>query len=179
MKINLDQEINAVVESAIIEAEGVMQWRLQKAREMAHYGDWSLLDLIVAQKKHAREMGNKAFEDMDKSEEEEFHFSINLTLAEIPSVRNITVGAFIARFTDEEYGRLLSSKKAGVKKYLANMQGRTYVSLDSLKVIEEVLALEGKFNLLSDAPIDSESYESRTDELLRDGDDDEAYRIMV
>lgn len=179
MLITYDQEINAVVEAAIVDAEGRLQWRLQKAREMAHYGDWSLLDTIVAQKKHARDMGNQAFLDLDEMKEDEFHFSINLNEAVVPPVRRITVGAFIARFTDEEYGRLLNSKKPGLKKYLANINGRTHINLDSDELIAGVDNLNTVFKLLAAEPSDKEEFESRSEELLRDGSDDEAYRVMV
>ncbi len=156
--------------------EGEDKWRIQRAQERAKVsGDYSELDLIYAKKELVRVKSDEAelaVQSLTQDELNNFAFSINLSDAVLPVIHRITVGAFISRYTPDEYNRIKAASE--MEQALFGLQGRTHVDLSAL-VTQEMIGAQNSLRLLG--PVQEPTkYSDRVSELLRSGSNDEAYR---
>jgi hypothetical protein len=176
--INMKSAINSQAAQLIRELEGVNGVYLLRAKERAMmYDDFSEFNLLIAKKELVRKRSN---EDMKTkitlSGEEAKNYQLIVDLNSVTTaITRITLGAFWRRVTDSEYTKLTTDIR--FSKTLEEFRGRKYVDLvaKSTKADLEVL---GQLNILS-AVIDVDKYATRLDELLREGEVNEAYNITI
>lgn len=176
-RVNL---VNHLVSQKIAEIEGgESKWKLTRAEDNASIGDFGPMRLIRAQRVEARKQGNALVEELTGT------FSLNFDKAKLaidvsnintPPVTLITIGSFWKRLLPSEFAVLNSTPQ--LAQMVMELNCRTYVDIADETVQDELRAIDAAFDVLVDAPVDSQ-YATRFDELVRFGDNTEAYNITV
>lgn len=138
-------------------------------------------DLLMARKQYVRDYGNEqeeALETMSPEDLMEYRFVVDLEQAGALKSRRITVGAFEGRFTADEHKRIHAARGESeeLDRYYNAMVGRTHVWLDYPPVVAGMDALES-LGLLDNKPVDPQ-FSTRREEIARDGDSTEIYRVI-
>lgn len=156
-------------------------WQRKYIEEITIKASFDRYDDLMKKKAYVINHGNAEEDKLEAMTAEEllsYRFVCNLDDAPPISIRRITVGAFMLRFTATEN---LAFKQAvevneDMKLMLDSLTSRTHVYLDNAS-ITGAIALLDQAGLLESEPQDSQ-YGSRVEELLRDGSADEQYRVL-
>lgn len=150
--------------------------------EITTLSSYDRYDALMAEKQYVRTYGNEQEEllpAMTPEELMEYEFVIDLTQAGPLKSRRLTIGAFEGRFSAEEQTRLHEARVASAElnRYYNAMISRTHVWLDYPAVVEAMNALHAT-GLLDKEPADTDVYANRMEEIMRDGDSTEIYRVI-
>lgn len=154
-------------------------WRMTRARDNAVIkGDYAELDLLLAQKEAIRVASNQAEIDiasLTHEQLEQYQFNVDLSVVQPLPVTRITVGSFWSRLTVAEYTAVNAAAQGSdnLAKSLTELNGRTHVDVTLPALVEQMQGLEQ--NKILGTVIDN-AFATRTDEVLRAGTHDEAYR---
>lgn len=146
------------------------------------FGDADAYKLIIAKKREVRRQFTEAVIAVNTSSVElqrGYRFTADVSSVTVPAIRRITVGSFWERISLTEFNKLTTSTDKTVLKGLAEINGRTHIDLDSDR-LKYMLSKFGTiaFDILDTEPSDSDNYASRFDELLKDGNSEEAYNPL-
>ena len=154
-------------------------WRMARAKDKAARGDYTELDLFTAQKEAIRAASNVAegyIKTLSQDELEAYSFKVDLEAVEALPINRITVGSLVARFSDDEYANInaAASTAPSVAKALFVLQNRTYVDLgaQSTRIDVEAFMSAGLLGTIQN----QDDFDTRVDEILRPGEQTEAYR---
>lgn len=156
-------------------------WQRKYIEEITIKDSFDRYDDLMKKKAYVINHGNAEeakLESLTPDELLSYHFTCNLDDAPELSIRRITVGAFMLRFTATENTAFKQAVEVNqdMKLMLDSLTSRTHVHLNNSDIVN-ALALLNQAGLLEDSPQNA-SYETRVDELLRDGSPDEQYRVL-
>lgn len=164
------------------ELEGANGVNQRKAIEkITTDGTYAPYDELIKRKAFVRNHGNDMEQELETMPAEELvGFTIEFKYEHAPDLvlRRITVGAFELRFSVTEQQRITEAKKASpeLERNYNSMISRTHIHLDApeLKPVLDAMAQGG---LLDAEPADG-NFDSRVDEILRNGALDEQHRVL-
>lgn len=156
-------------------------WQRKYIEEITLKDSFDRYDDLMRKKAHVINKGNKEELLLDALSPDDlinYQFTVDLDEAPEIRIRRLTVGAFLHRFTDEENNNFDIARQADprLQAMLNSMSNRSHIHLDN-QIIIDSLGLIERAGLLADEPLDS-AFESRVEEVLRDGDADEQYRVI-
>lgn len=156
-------------------------WQRKSIEEITFKDSFDRYDDLMKKKAYVIKHGNEEevkLESMTPNELLNYQFVCNLDDAPPISIRRITVGAFMSRFTVAENTALKQAVEVNkdMKLMFDSLTSRTHVHLKNSDVVN-ALSLLNQAGLLEDSPVDPE-YDTRVEELLRDGSSDEQYRVL-
>ena len=176
-------EIKEKQRTALIELEGTNGELQRKAIEYINTdSSFAKYDDLMKKKGYVRSFGNSeeiVILSLSAEDLNSYSFVIDLSLAPDIKGRRITVGAFQLRFTPEENQRIEAAMKESAELNLnyQSLLSRTHVYLDSPEIVGAITIMAAT-ELLEPAPIDP-SYSSRSEEIMRDGTEEEIFRVIA
>lgn len=156
-------------------------WQRKFIEEITIKDSFERYDELMRRKAYVINKGNEEelqFSSMTPDELMTYKFEVDYADAPLIKIRRITVGAFFLRFTPEESAKFNQAVEAdyNMKAALDSLNVRTHVHLDN-PTIQQTIGFMAQAKLLVDQPL-SEEFETRVEELLRDGNADEQYRVL-